>query len=81
MRDPIGLTNNPVITSKQGRSLLTRGETMQQTCMVTNVSTTAPVWTDYGVRPQQFLNFLPLPQGQASLRPTLAGSRRAGISS
>lgn len=28
--------------------------------------------------PQHFLNFLPLPQGQGSLRPTLGASRRNG---
>jgi hypothetical protein len=29
--------------------------------------------------PQHFLNFLPLPQGQGSLRPTFGAVRRIGI--
>ena len=33
------------------------------------------------VLPQQFLDLRPLPQGQASFRPTLGNSRREGISS
>ena len=33
------------------------------------------------MRPQQFLYFLPLPQGQGSLRPTFGISRRTGASS
>src|SRR5947207_8702726 len=35
----------------------------------------------YATRPQQFLYFLPLPQGQGSLRPTFGPPRRTGRSS
>ncbi len=35
---------------------------------------------DQAVRPQQDLNFLPEPQGQGSLRPTLGSSRLRGSS-
>src|SRR5205814_2955152 len=35
----------------------------------------------YAIRPQQFLYFLPLPQGHGSLRPTLGNDRRIGRSS
>src|SRR2546430_9352659 len=36
--------------------------------------------TPYAMRPQQFLYFLPLPQGHGSLRPTLGNDRRIGRS-
>jgi hypothetical protein len=36
--------------------------------------------SDHAVRPQQFLNFLPLPHGHGSLRPTLGSSRLMGSS-
>src|SRR5256885_573738 len=35
----------------------------------------------YATRPQQFLNFFPLPQGHGSFRPTLGVSRRTGARS
>src|SRR3982751_3991012 len=35
---------------------------------------------NYATLPQQFLYFLPLPQGQGSLRPTLGPPRRTGRS-
>src|SRR5438270_13734811 len=36
---------------------------------------------NYATRPQQFLYFFPLPQGQGSLRPTFGNSRRTGARS
>src|SRR5256885_11212908 len=35
---------------------------------------------NYATRPQQFLYFFPLPQGQGSLRPTFGPPRRTGRS-
>src|SRR5256885_16903002 len=36
---------------------------------------------NYATRPQQFLYFFPLPQGQGSLRPTFGPPRRTGRAS
>src|SRR3954471_24520813 len=36
---------------------------------------------NHATRPQQFLNFFPLPQGHGSFRPTFGTSRRTGARS
>jgi hypothetical protein len=46
-----------------------------------NTSMRKHVAPTYATRPQQFLYFFPLPQGQGSLRPTFGPPRRTGRSS
>ena len=43
--------------------------------------TTGQEGISYALRPQQFLNFLPLPHGHGSFRPTFGISRRTGARS
>src|SRR5213075_3349998 len=45
-----------------------------------NENLTRPPLAIYATRPQQFLYFLPLPQGHGSLRPTFGIERRTGRS-
>src|SRR5207244_11674508 len=72
----------PTVTNSRSRLTKFGGATLPRIREINSSDrqSLAPPTCAYATRPQQFLNFLPLPQGQGYLLPTFGIERRTGRS-